>query len=85
MAGIHPQGSVHAAGVGGIDAPPPHYESESGIQPFDIIDAFSLDYYEGNVLKYLLRHKKKGGLNDLLKARHYLDEVIERARKLEEA
>lgn len=64
--------------VGAIDAPPVHYAGD-GIDVFAIIDAFHLDFYEGNCIKYILRHKKKHGMNDLLKARHYLDEVIARA------
>ena len=37
-----------------------HYSKHS-IQPFDIIDEYNLDYYEGAALKYLLRHKDKNG------------------------
>jgi ribosomal protein L37AE/L43A len=49
------------------------------IQLFDIIDAFGLDFYEGNVLKYLLRRKDGvSRVEDLRKARHYLDRLIER-------
>lgn len=56
-----------------------HYQNT--IQPWDIIDAWELDYYEGNVLKYLLRYRYKSGMQDLKKARHYLDRVIERHEK----
>jgi hypothetical protein len=51
------------------------------MQPFDVIDAFGLDFYEANVVKYLLRRRKKDGMKDLQKARHYLDEVIIRAER----
>lgn len=38
------------------------------------IESFNL----GNVIKYLYRHKKKGTpLNDLIKAKHYLERMIE--------
>lgn len=53
-----------------------HYQKGS-IQPWDIIDAWGLDFYEGNVIKYLLRWKHKDGVEDLKKARHYLDKLIE--------
>jgi len=53
-----------------------HY-SKHTIQPFDIIDEYKLGYYEGNVLKYLLRHKDKGGVEDIDKAIHYLNKVKE--------
>ena len=51
------------------------------IQPWDIIDCYRLDFYEGNVLKYLLRRKDGGNrLEDLQKAQHYLARCIEQAR-----
>nr|DAK81842.1 MAG TPA: nucelotide kinase [Caudoviricetes sp.] len=40
-------------------------------QPIKLIDKLELDYFSGNVLKYLCRYRQKGGLNDLEKARHY--------------
>jgi len=54
-----------------------HYCKHS-IQPFDIIDEYKLNYYEGNALKYLLRHSDKNGKEDLLKCKHYIDEIINR-------
>jgi Protein of unknwon function (DUF3310) len=47
------------------------------IQPFDIIDCYGLNFYAGNALKYLLRYRDKGGVEDLKKARHYVDKLIE--------
>ncbi len=59
---------------------PSHYAAGPGqLQPFDVIDAWGLNFYEGNVVKYLRRWKDKGGLEDLTKARHYLEEAIRRA------
>ena len=52
-----------------------HYVKHK-IQPWDIIDEYWLDFYEGNVLKYLLRYKEKNWLQDLEKAMHYLEKVI---------
>lgn len=63
--------------------PPEHYRGD-GMQPFDVIDAFGLDFYEGNAVKYLLRWRRKGGIDDLHKARHYIDEVIARAQAVGE-
>jgi hypothetical protein len=51
-----------------------HYKDHK-IQPWDIILEYGLDFWEGNALKYLLR-SKSNRLEDLKKARHYLDEVI---------
>lgn len=54
-----------------------HY-LEMPIQPWEIIDAFSLGYYEGSILSYLLRAGRKGSkLEDLKKAGHFLEKLIE--------
>lgn len=52
-----------------------HY-SKRTIQPWDIIDEYGLNYYEGNVIKYVLRHRDKNGIEDLRKASHYLEKII---------
>ena len=48
------------------------------IQPIEFILANELGFCEGNVIKYLCRYKSKNGLEDLKKARQYLDFLIER-------
>jgi len=53
-----------------------HYKELGKYQPWEIIEALGLDYWEGNVLKYLLRWRKKAGLADLRKAQHYLEHMI---------
>ena len=53
-----------------------HYQVQS-IQPIDYILANELDFCEGNIVKYITRWKYKNGLEDLKKARHYLDFLIE--------
>ena len=61
---------------------PKHYDL--GIQPIEVIDRWGLDFYLGNVLKYIARAGKKDNaseLEDLQKAKHYLEMKIE---KLEE-
>lgn len=58
-----------------------HYQKV--IQPWDIIDCYNLNFYEGNVIKYILRHREKNGIEDLKKAKHYLDKVIEEEEKFE--
>lgn len=47
------------------------------IQTWDYIIANDLGFLEGNVIKYVSRWRNKGGIQDLLKARHYLDKLIE--------
>lgn len=54
---------------------PPHYKRD-GIEVIDVIEAFDLNYRLGNVVKYVLRHDNKGGIEDLKKARWYLDREI---------
>ena len=51
------------------------------IQPIEFILANELGFCEGNVIKYLCRYKRKNGLEDLKKARQYLDFLIERESK----
>ena len=53
-----------------------HYKGQD-IQVWDAIYVWKLGYFSGNVVKYVARHTKKGGVDDLLKARHYLDKLIE--------
>jgi hypothetical protein len=47
------------------------------IQPWDYIAANDIGYFEGNIIKYISRWKNKGGLDDLRKAQHYLEKLIE--------
>jgi Holliday junction resolvase-like predicted endonuclease len=57
-----------------------HYKN-SIIQPVEYIVANNLGFCEGNVVKYITRWQKKGGEADLLKARHYIDLLIELKQK----
>lgn len=54
---------------------PKHYSSLA-IEPLDFILANNIGYPEGNVIKYVCRWKQKGGIEDLKKARTYLDKYI---------
>ena len=54
-----------------------HYTTQE-IQPIDYIMSNELDFCEGNVVKYITRWRDKNGLEDLQKARHYIDFLIER-------
>jgi hypothetical protein len=53
-----------------------HYRSKS-IQCWDYITANNIPFLEGNVIKYVSRWKDKNGLEDLRKAQHYLEKLIE--------
>ena len=48
------------------------------IQPSHFVVENKLLYPEGCVIKYILRHQDKGGKQDLLKAKHFIDMIIER-------
>ena len=58
-----------------------HYRA-LGIQPWNAMEAWMspeafAGFLRGNVIKYIARTEKKGGVEDLKKARHYLDKLIE--------
>jgi hypothetical protein len=53
-----------------------HYK-EMAIQPVQFITANKMCFCSGNVVKYLSRFRTRGGKQDLLKARHYIDLLIQ--------
>lgn len=53
-----------------------HYK-DCGIQPIEYIHANGLNYFEGNAVKYITRHRKKNGKADIEKAIHYLELMLE--------
>ena len=68
---------------------PSHYQSESGLEVIDVIEAFASDLNgieatdTGNILKYMCRWKHKNGLQDLEKAQWYLTHLIEKIKEKE--
>lgn len=68
---------------------PSHYQSETGLEVIDVIEAFTFDLKgieatdTGNVIKYICRWKGKNGLQDLKKAKWYLEHLINHVEKLE--
>ena len=57
-----------------------HYKKLK-IQPVEYIYANNIGYMEGNVIKYVTRWRDKNGVADLLKARHYIDLLLELEEK----
>lgn len=57
-----------------------HYKGKA-IQPWDYIVSNNLGYLEGNIVKYVSRWKEKNGVQDLRKAQHYLQKLIETVDK----
>ena len=47
------------------------------IQPVEFIIKNNIGFVEGNIIKYVLRFKEKGGVQDLLKAKHYIELLID--------
>ena len=52
-----------------------HYQKGT-LQPWDIFLAWGLDPWAANVVKYILRFPHKGGMEDLRKAKHYIEFLI---------
>lgn len=69
---------------------PPHYQTSNGLETIDVIEGFTEDLTgaeatnTGNVIKYICRWKHKNGLEDLKKARWYLDRLISYVEKKKE-
>jgi uncharacterized protein DUF3310 len=63
--------SAHDKQIGGD-----HYKTLA-IQPSEFIAKNKLGWYEGNAVKYIVRHRIKGGRQDLEKAIHYLELLLE--------
>ena len=69
---------------------PSHYQSETGLEVIDVIEAFTFDLKgieatdTGNILKYICRWKNKNGIQDLKKAQWYLNHLIKHLELLEE-
>ena len=54
---------------------PSHYKQ--GIEVYDFIESHDMNFAQGNAIKYISRYKFKNGVEDLNKARWYLDKLIE--------
>ena len=57
-----------------------HYK-QFKYETWDVILDWGLGYLDGNAVKYLSRWRLKGGVQDLKKARHYIDKLIETEEK----
>jgi hypothetical protein len=57
-----------------------HYKKHQ-IQPYTFITANNLSFFQGNVIKYVVRYKDKNGIEDLKKIIHYCELEIEEMRK----
>lgn len=68
---------------------PDHYMSKTGMEVINVIESFTSDLNgieatdTGNIIKYICRWKNKNGLQDLKKARWYLEHLINHVEKYE--
>ena len=60
-----------------MDIISPDYYQKGNIEVTDFIIDQSMSFLEGNVVKYITRYKEKSGIEDLRKARWYLEKLIE--------
>lgn len=67
---------------------PSHYQSETGLEVIDVIEAFTFDLKgieavdTANAIKYICRWSKKNGVQDLEKAKWYIQHLIDHIEKL---
>lgn len=54
-----------------------HYKRDGSLEHWDLIERSGIGYLEGCATKYVARWRKKGGLQDLEKAEHYVQKLIE--------
>ena len=82
--GIYDTGKIHDFDLIEVEEEVPlniqvggsHYKNLK-IQPIEFITKNNIGFCEGNAIKYLCRHKDKSGIEDLKKARHYIDLLID--------
>lgn len=68
---------------------PSHYQTESGLEAIDVIEAFTADLRgieaidTGNIIKYVCRWKRKNGIQDLEKIMWYTQHLIDHLKNEE--
>ena len=58
-----------------------HYLKYGTVQPWDTWFAWKLNPFQAMILKYIVRYRDKNGIEDLEKAKHYLEKLIEEESK----
>lgn len=56
----------------------PSYYNQAKLEVIDAIEGLELGFVRGSILKYICRYKQKNGIEDLKKAKWYLNRLIER-------
>lgn len=61
----------------------PNHYNQGNIEVSDFIIDQNMNFLEGNIIKYVSRYKTKNGIEDLKKARWYLNKLIKEANENE--
>lgn len=62
-----------------------HYKgSDPAIQHWNVVIAHQMGYFEGQITRYLFRWRQKNGIEDLNKAQHYMNKLLEVAQAAEQ-
>lgn len=75
---IQDRSRVNSIQIGGE-----HYKKHKGYEPWDVVNAWNLGYLDGTALKYIARWRDKNGVQDLQKAVHFLEKLIEQEKSNE--
>lgn len=75
----HPDVARHAT-ANATQVAGTHYKGRQH-EPWDVIADWGLGFFDGNAVRYLSRWRQKNGVEDLRKARHYIDKLIEMETK----
>lgn len=70
-----------AKGANGVQVGGDHYRKYGALQPWDTWLPWNLNGFQAAILKYVVRYRDKEGVEDLKKARHFLDKLIELEEK----
>jgi hypothetical protein len=74
------KGPREHAGANAVQYGGTHYK-QLKFETWDVILDWKLGYLDGNAVKYLSRWRHKGGVEDLRKAKHYIEKLIEEETK----
>lgn len=58
-----------------------HYKQFKGFESWDVVRVWGLGYLDGTALKYISRWRHKGGVEDIKKAIHFLEKLVEEEEK----
>lgn len=54
-----------------------HYKTNHGLEHWDLVEMFGWDYFQAQIIRYVMRCHNKNGIEDLEKAAHYIEKYVE--------